>query len=555
MDDVADVLVVGAGPVGLLLTGELAAAGVSVRIIDRRRERAPWSKAMTLHPRSLEVLDLAADDLADRVVRHGYSASGLTITAGTASPVHIRMHALDTRFPFLLMLHQAETERMLEDWLGSHNVSVEYGWRFVDLDDDGDRVVATLHDDRATTRRITVRWLVGCDGGDSTVRERAGMSFTRSPNAPVGMTADVKVDGGPAELRGRIMQWSTRQGLVHTLPFRDGWIRMHVIDRAGQQGSADEPLTLAELQAAVDAMLPFRVSLSDPRWLTRFSSTVAQVDDYRAGRVLLAGDAAHLLSPAEGGSMNLGLQDAHNLAWKLALVVGGQADDRLLDTYTNERRPVGAAMARRAEAELRAALHRNPITQAARELATRTLMRMPSWQRTMRERASGIGVQYRHARWATHPRGAFVPTSPKRPGDRVADVELVHADGRPTRLYALLRGTGLVAVVTVALDHLVDSRAELDDLLRTIDGRLGTTVRPIMVLDEGIPEVLSVSAPVLVDRGGRYAAGVSAEHGDVVLLRPDAHIAARSAFFHAGPLLDAASAHGLLFAADAELPA
>lgn len=543
--EAVDVFVAGAGPVGLLLAGQLRAFGVSCRIVEQRRERSPYSKAMTLHARTLEVLDLAGDGLVDRFVRRGYSASGLTMTTGAGAPVRISMDSLPTRFPFLLMLHQAETEQLLEDWLTEQDATVEYGRRLIALDRTDNGVIAEVTHDDGSSEHIAATWLVGCDGGRSTVRDTAGFEFDRSDYAPIGMIADVRVGGGPAALRGRITQFSARRGFVNTLPFRDGWIRFHVIDHADQDRSADDPLTLDELQAAVDRVLPFPVVLSDPRWMTRFVSTVAHVPAYRSGRVLVAGDAAHLHSPAEGGGMNLGLQDAGNLAWKLALVTRGLAGEELLDTYTDERHAVAAAAAKRNEMAFRAALLRSPIAVAARDLAMRTVARVPAVQRTMREQSSGIGIDYRHAPWASAPNGAFTPRRVSRPGDRVPDVDLVHLDGTPTRLYALLRDPTPLVLVSVALDLVMDGRDNLHALLGELDAQHRHVVRVAVVLDEGIPEVLDVDVPVLIDRGRRYTTALDASHGDAVLVRPDAHVGARSAFFDARPIVAAAGAHGL----------
>ena len=312
-----DVVVVGAGPTGLWLAGELRLGGASVTVLEAREERDSNSKALTIHPRTIEVFDC-------RGVAEPFLAEGIRIPNGHFGGLPDRMDfsALDTPFPFTLAVPQARTEELLEDRALRMGAVLRRGCEVVGLTGDGVR----LSDGSV----VAARYVVGCDGTRSTVRAAAGIDFPGTDATTWGWLADVVLDAPPE--RGFAGVTGVDGGLmVVALP--GGLHRIVGADPVTNRAEWPGDLTLDELRATVTRIAGTDFGLRDPRWLSRFGNATRQAATYRAGTVLLAGDAAHMHFPTGGVGMNVGIQDAHNLGWKLAAVVTGRADDALLDTY------------------------------------------------------------------------------------------------------------------------------------------------------------------------------------------------------------------------------
>jgi 2-polyprenyl-6-methoxyphenol hydroxylase-like FAD-dependent oxidoreductase len=289
-------LVVGAGPVGLMATVELARRGVGVRVIEKATERSPLSKALVVQPRTLETMDLIG--LAEEFVRRGYPAPGLNVGLGSGKkPVSVEMRGLDTRFPYLLVLPQAETQEILEARLGEHGVPIERGVEFVGVEQsDYDYVVSRVRLSDGSEERVRSRYLIGCDGAHSAVRHAVGLPFEGTNYDSVVVLADVKIDGEEF-VKSRITNFTSRHGFVSVLPFLGEYSRIFAVDFAKQHRAPSEELTLAELQDTVDAIVSMKLTVREPRWLTRFYAPSRQVPTNRVGRAFLAGDAAHAHSP------------------------------------------------------------------------------------------------------------------------------------------------------------------------------------------------------------------------------------------------------------------
>ncbi|GAA2504366.1 FAD-dependent oxidoreductase [Streptomyces gobitricini] len=418
-----DVIVVGAGPTGLLLAGDLASAGLRVTVVERRPHGiSNMTRAFGVHARTLELLD--ARSLADELVRTGAPVTRLRLFGRLT----LDLSRLRSRFPFVLITPQYEVERLLERRATAAGVDFRYGTELRALRQDADAVIADVTAADGTDAALRARYLVGADGHRSAVRRELALPFPGRSVIRSIVLADVRLAEEPEEL---VTVGGTGDTFAFIAPFGDGWYRVMGWNRHRQVADS-EPVGLDEVREIARLGLGSDFGMRDARWISRFHSDERQVPAYRTGRVFLAGDAAHVHSPAGGQGLNTGLQDAANLSWKLASVLRGEAHDpeALLDSYHSERHPVGATVLRSSGALIRLAMARGPLQRAARALGAGFLDTVrPAATKAMGQ-ITGIGIAYGAGR------GAHRLT-----GRRAPDLRL--AEGR---LYELLRRGEFVLV-------------------------------------------------------------------------------------------------------------
>ncbi|RPF20390.1 FAD-dependent oxidoreductase [Myceligenerans xiligouense] len=411
-----DVIVVGAGPTGLLLAGDLAEAGLSVTLLERRgSEISNLSRAFGVHARTLEQLD--ARGLADPLVKRSV---GRVADARLFAAVHVHFDELPSRFPFLLVSPQYTVEQVLRERAVDAGADLVHDAEFTDLTQDDTGVVVRARDADGTVTSRRAAYVVGTDGVRSRVRDAIGQPFPGESVIRSIMLADVRLAEEPEEA---LTVNGNGDEFAFLAPFGDGWWRVFCWDRRADVPES-APLDLDEVRAVTRRALGTDHGMSEARWTSRFHSDERQVPEYRVGRVFLAGDAAHCHSPAGGMGMNTGLQDAANLSWKLAAVLRG-APESLLDTYHSERHPVGREVLQASGTLIRLAMLRSGAGRAVRGLLGGTAIKIPAVHSRAIGRLSGVGFDY------DAPGGAD-----RRVGDRVPDQDL--ADGR--RLYEALHG-------------------------------------------------------------------------------------------------------------------
>jgi 2-polyprenyl-6-methoxyphenol hydroxylase-like FAD-dependent oxidoreductase len=335
----SEVLVIGAGPVGLTMAAELARYGLSTRIIDKSAARTDKSKALVLWSRSLELINRMGCSAS--FVDAGLKVTAANIIAGSREIGHVRLDSMKTPYPYALMIPQSETERLMEEHLSACGVQVERQVELVRFAVGLDKASATLRHADGREEETETRWLIGCDGAHSAVRHGLRMPFEGDTQPSDWILADVDLAGVKSKPDELSLYWHS-EGALAMFPIAPPRYRViaDVGDAHGNVHRADP--TLEEIQAVLDRRGPGGITVSSPFWLTAFRINERKVADYRAGRAFLAGDAAHVHSPAGGQGMNTGMQDACNLAWKLALVSRGMAaPEPMLGSYSIERSAVG----------------------------------------------------------------------------------------------------------------------------------------------------------------------------------------------------------------------
>ncbi len=408
----APVIVAGAGPTGLTLATELRRGGVDVLLLEQRAHRAQnGSRAAGMQPRTIEMLDQRG--LVDR-----FLAAGPPADLGNFAGIVLDYSTLPSRFPYALNIMQAETEQVLEDIATELGAPVHWSTTVTGFRQDatGVDVIVDTPEGTATLRGS---YLVACDGGRSTIRKLAGVGFPGTDATMACLTGEVELDDPPE--RPLFLQRRER-GSVTAIQFRPGWHRV-VTCEPQRAADPDGPVTLEEMRASLLRVAGTDFGMHSPRWLSHFNDAARQADRYRIGRMLLAGDAAHIHLPAGGQGMNMGMQDAFNLGWKLAAVVRGEATDALLDTYHDERHAADADTLNVVRAQAVLFGLGDQITQLY-TLLTR-LVGLSEVNAYLSATLSGLDIRY--SGFGDHP----------LQGRRVPDIA-INTGGEPTTIYELL---------------------------------------------------------------------------------------------------------------------
>ncbi|WP_018214618.1 rifampin monooxygenase [Salinispora vitiensis] len=440
-----DVIIVGGGPTGMMLAGELRLHGVHVVVLERDTEPPVIVRSLGLHVRSIEVLDQRG--LLERFLANGQQYRVGGYFAGITKPWPDNM---DTAHGYILGIPQTSTERILAEHAAAAGADILRGTELVSLRQDEEAVTAELADGT----QLRSRYLVGCDGGRSTVRKLLGVDFPGEPTRFETLLGVMELTAAPEEVTAVMTEVRKTQLRFGAGPVGDGdGLYRVVVPAAGVAEDRTTPPTFEEFQQQLRVTAGTDFGVHSPRWLSRFGDATRLAERYRVGRVLLAGDAAHIHPPLGGQGLNLGIQDAFNLGWKLAAEIGGWAPIGLLDSYHAERHPVAADVLEntRAQTEL---ITLEPGPQAVRGVVAE-LMDFEEVNRYLIEKVTAISVRYDFG--AGH----------HLLGRRLRDVEL-----KQGRLYGLMhRGKGMVLDQTGRLsaagwadrvDHVVDVSPELD---------------------------------------------------------------------------------------------
>ncbi|WP_256451404.1 rifampin monooxygenase [Amycolatopsis sp. CA-230715] len=448
-----DVVIAGCGPTGAMLAAELRLHDVRVLVLEKENEPASFVRIVGLHIRSLELM--AMRGLLDRLLPHGRQRPAGGFFAGIDKPAP---EGLDSAHAYLLGIQHPVVVRLLEEHAVELGAQVRRGCAVAGVEQDDEGVTVEL----ANGEKLRSRYLVGCDGARSAVRKLLGVGFPGEPSRTETLMGEMKAGVPQEEIAEKMREVGDASKRFWLRPFGEG-IYSVVVPAAGVSDRAQPP-TLEDFRHQLRALAGTDFGVHSPRWLSRFGDATRLVERYRVGRVLLAGDAAHIHPPTGGQGLNLGVQDAVNLGWKLAAQLGGWAPEALLDTYHAERHPVAEDVLdnTRAQMELSST---EPGPRAVRRLLTE-LMDFDEVNRHLIEKITAIDIRYDFGE-AREPNDQHSGAGPDLLGRRLRDVEV-----KQGRLYDLLhRGRGLLLDRTERLtvggwsdrvDHLADPTAALD---------------------------------------------------------------------------------------------
>lgn len=460
------VLIVGAGPTGLMLANQLGRQGVPAMVIDRHAGPALQTRALGVQARTVEIYESLG--IVDRALELGKRGTGANVWAQGRKMARVPLGETGrslTPYPFILILGQDDNEKIMGERLRDWGMSVQWNTELVGLEQADDRVAATLKLPGGATRRIEAQWVAGCDGAHSAVRELNGIAFAGAPYEHVFFVADTEVTGDMVPNEVNIYLW--REGFHLFFPMRgnDHWRIVGILPQTlpGKDGATFDAV-VPSLQHEAGARLSFKAC----SWFSTYRIHHRRAARFRDRRCFLLGDAAHVHSPVGAQGMNTGLQDSYNLGWKLALVVAGRADAALLDSYERERVPVAERLLATTDRAFRlavsgswlAALLRTQVIARIAALA----MRFEPIQRVAFRVISQIGIEYRAS-----PLSLSLPDLPHgapRAGDRFPWLRLrLKADGPVEDLFEIRDDTRL-ALIVVGQPAPADGALAAGDLLR-----------------------------------------------------------------------------------------
>lgn len=541
-----DVLVVGAGPTGLTMACELRRHGLSCRVVDQADAPSGIPKAIAVQTRTLEVFDMMGFE--KEFVAAGHQVHGLNVYANGQRLAHVTFEGMPTRYAYILALPQSETERLLAKRLSGLGVGVERPVQFAGLAQQEDGVEATLRLADATMETVQARWLVGCDGAHSAVRKAIGLPFEGARYEEGFLLAYVRVEYDAAADEGHA--FFTPDGPVALLPLPRG--RHYVVLPLLKETSETDQTTasLDELKALLAQRGMASLRILDTFWMSKFRIHRRIVPSLRRGCIFLCGDAAHIHSPVGGQGMNLGIQDAFNLAWKLALVTSGAVKPALLDSYHAERHPIASETLMGTDLATKVVTLRNPVAQAFRNQLAMFLSSLEVVQHRLTQSVSWIVRNYRKSPVVGEYHQGFLGVSAGGPataeppgfsewrefvaapaaGDRAPDGEVsVRGASTPVRLFELLRAGRHVLLLFDGRGATPVGYRKLEEIGRSVQARYRGLIEVHLVVPNAAPPAaLHWDGSLLLDAEGELHRQYGAGSECLYLLRPDGYIGYRS---------------------------
>lgn len=525
----SELLIVGAGPVGLTMALACRHFGVSFRIVDKLSAPSGLSKALAVWSAALEMLSVLG--VADEFLSRSIDGKGVRISRGRRLLVEVPAgFQLDSPYPEMLLLPQSASEAILTEALLAKGVKIERGLELASLDQSPDAVKVGFKRDGADAGTESFRWVAACDGAHSTLRHLVGAQFEGAALEETFVLCDAEIEGEIAADFAHLF-WSAH-GVLAIFPVKKNVWR---VISTRESGAPEAEPELSEIQALLDERGPGGWTLRNSTWLSKFRISERKALHYRHGRVFLAGDAAHIHSPAGGQGMNTGMQDAFNLAWKLALISsGGGREDALLDSYHEERSPVAEKVLRDSGRMIRAGFIKNRLVQILRDNAARIAGHSQKFRKTMIHSLSGLDISYASGSLIADDRDWQEDWRPHGfpPGSRPREA-MVFRDGAPVSLFREIQSPFFTLLLFSGKRPIY---RDVDRLatVRLVAAGYGNVIRVVSVWRGESPP----DDGWLVDHDGSAHKKFGAELPSFYLIRPDLYVSLRSQPAEAGLLHD-----------------
>ncbi|MED4073223.1 FAD-dependent monooxygenase [Priestia endophytica] len=511
MEKEVDVLIVGSGPTGLLAAHALTKQNINIMIVEKKQTPSPLSKALAIHARTMETFDLLG--IVDPFLEKGFKATRAHIHLGNKEPFTVPFSSLKSSFPYIFVLPQAETEEILARELP---YKVERKTELISIKQHYNYVSCLLQGSETTS--VKARYVLACDGAHSSVRRFLGVPFHGEKEGITFFLGDITVEGLKEEKRANL--YVNERGIAFIVPISRNVTRVIVADFLKQNESHTRELSLDELKESVNRIIPISLSLHNPVWLSRFGTSHKQVPSYQQDHVFFVGDAAHVHNPAGGQGMNIGLQDAMNISWKLSFVLRGFSPPSLLRSYDEERRPIGKSVLQATSFLIKSVTSQNELFSSLRNTLAPKLIEKDFIATRVLERLSNIGFHYKKSQLSKKMQSRHLQTTGLKSGERIKDFTFYNHEGE-CRLYELLRTQTFISLFY--LDSLQESdKVLIDHFHKALNVHYPKAVNPFVVLGKA-PKLCSL--PHLVDHHQTLRKNIHMSHKGVLLLRPDGYVA------------------------------
>ncbi len=507
MNHPLSILIVGAGPTGLMLACELARHGISFRIIDKNTEPTVSSNATWIQTRTIELFDQIG--IADRFIKKGNLCHAINIYVNGKSLIKIPLNYIDSNYPFILMLPQSETERLLIQRLGELNNKVERSTELIEIKQNDDTVTAIIQHASGQTETISSDWLVACDGANSTVRSKCHIDFEGEDLPEQFIVADAQIESFMS--KDEVHVFFDQGTLFSAFPLGSNTYRITAnlhLTHQRKMYTEREVIEMAQ-ERAYGAYYVKSVSWISPFWIR--SKVVRQM---RHGSILLAGDAVHVHSPAGGQGMNTGIQDAYNLAWKLALVIKGKAKSLLLDSYFDERYPIVKEIVNQTDHYTKMALYDRAFLKKLLRFEMKMKKDQGQFSKKLMEQLTQLNIQYRNSPIIDYEN---VSKKSVQQGKRAPDVVIDNT----TRLYDYLRNTKHNILLFTGLTSGKDKLIKMIELQKLINQSYSDIIKTHIVMPEKLFDVENL----ILDLQAVIHKHYQIKHASIYILRPDNYIA------------------------------
>jgi 2-polyprenyl-6-methoxyphenol hydroxylase-like FAD-dependent oxidoreductase len=524
-----EVLIVGAGPTGLALACELAKYEISFQIVDRKSGPSPESRAFGIHARTLEWLEQSG--MAREFLDRGKKVTKAQIRLSEKDFYHLSFEEVSSKYPFMLLLPQQETEKILYKQLQAYGHEVRWGAKFMACRDESDKIYSMLEHPDGNFEEVKTEFLIGCDGARSTVRESSGLQFKGSTDQNYWLLADCTVEWESSKQKDQVYVFNTAEGVCAYFPLGEDWGRL-MIEMKNQDIPAQAPDLQVIAQLVRNRKMPIN-GLKAPRWISYFRFEYRLAEKYRQNRVILVGDAAHIHSPVGALGLNTGIQDAANLGWKLAYYLKGKVNDEVLDSYELERRPVGNNVVKGVGMLTHLLQSEKPFSRFARRFLYTTIFDNSVLRNKALNLLTQIDLDYKNSYFT----GDFwidgASSNPKakiRAGERIDDYELISIkEEEKLGLYELLRSPNFTLLVLSGDLHVKNNLEEIKELYREFYEPYSSWMNIHLILPEDLKvrkEKINFSAFEDVKNELHNQFGVKSSA--LILIRPDGYIAYRS---------------------------